>query len=69
MVILRYGKDDPLALVLFLSAIKNPISCSTLIKSTTSLSLSVMAPAVSDVVVLISMSPFKNKVTVLSFKA
>ena len=69
MVVLRYGKNDPPALVLILPTIKNPTSCSTLIKSTTSLPLSVMTSAVSDVVALISISPFNNKLIVLSFKA
>ena len=69
IVILRYGKNDPPALVLFFSTVNDSTSCSTIIKSTTSLSLSVMTSAVSEVVALISIPPFINKLIVRSFKA
>ena len=69
MAILRYGKNEPPALVLFFPTINNSTSCSTLIKCTTYLSLPVMTSAVPEVVAPISISPSINKLIVRSFKA
>ena len=71
MVTLRYGNNEPPALVLCCSTVNNSTYFSDLAISLTSASLTVFlspSPA-SPVVALISTLPFISKLMVLSFKA
>ena len=68
IVLLRYGKNAPPALVLLLLTTEISISVSWAINATTSASLIPTATTSSPTTTLISISPFTNKLIVLSFK-